>query len=73
MVQRCWPNPSTWTCQTLEALGENDRSSTGYLPKEVFETMANRFFGLPQENRSLAGSVPSTHRISIVRDRNIHP
>lgn len=37
----------------IEALGENDRSSTGYLPKEAFETMANRFFALP--NESVAG------------------
>ena len=37
----------------MEALGENDRSSTGYLPKEAFEAMANRFFAMP--NESIAG------------------
>jgi broad specificity phosphatase PhoE len=30
-----------------EEFGENDRSSTGYLPKEAFETMATRFFNNP--------------------------
>jgi broad specificity phosphatase PhoE len=29
--------------QTVEALGENDRSSTGFLPPPEFEAMANRF------------------------------
>lgn len=29
---------------TDEALGENDRSSTGYLPSTVFEATADRFF-----------------------------
>ena len=32
---------------TVEALGENDRSSTGYLPPAEFERLANRFFGEP--------------------------
>lgn len=32
---------------TIEALGENDRSSTGYLPPAEFEHMAERFFGEP--------------------------
>ncbi|OWJ67016.1 histidine phosphatase family protein [Inquilinus limosus] len=31
-------------------LGENDRSSTGYLPKLEFETMADAFFARPQES-----------------------
>jgi broad specificity phosphatase PhoE len=34
----------------LEELGENDRSSTGYLPKLEFETMADAFFARPQES-----------------------
>ena len=32
---------------TVEALGENDRSSTGYLPLAEFEQMADRFFAEP--------------------------
>jgi broad specificity phosphatase PhoE len=28
-------------------MGENDRSSTGFLPPDLFETMANRFFAEP--------------------------
>jgi broad specificity phosphatase PhoE len=31
-------------------LGENDRSSTGYLPKPDFETMADAFFAHPTES-----------------------
>ncbi len=34
-------------------LGENDRSSTGYLPRAAFEAMANRFFAEP--DASIAG------------------
>ncbi len=34
----------------MRALGENDRSSTGFLPKEDFETMATRFFNTPEES-----------------------
>lgn len=34
----------------LEELGENDRSSTGYLPKLEFEAMADAFFARPQES-----------------------
>ncbi|MGI3171553.1 histidine phosphatase family protein [Pseudooceanicola sp. C21-150M6] len=30
-----------------ERMGENDRSSTGFLPPDEFELMANRFFGDP--------------------------
>ena len=32
---------------TVEALGENDRSSTGFLPPAEFEQMADRFFAEP--------------------------
>lgn len=32
----------------LEDLGENDRSSTGYLPKLEFEAMADTFFARPE-------------------------
>lgn len=34
----------------LAALGENDRSSTGYLPKAEFEVVANQFFARPRES-----------------------
>lgn len=33
--------------QRISALGENDRSSTGYLPKDEFEAVAERFFAEP--------------------------
>ena len=32
----------------LAALGENDRSSTGYLPRAEFETVADAFFAQPE-------------------------
>jgi broad specificity phosphatase PhoE len=31
-------------------LGENDRSSTGYMPRAEFEAMADRFFANPDES-----------------------
>ena len=31
----------------LQELGENDRSSTGYLPREEFEATADQFFAHP--------------------------
>ena len=31
-------------------LGENDRSATGYLPREEFEAAANRFFAHPTQS-----------------------
>jgi broad specificity phosphatase PhoE len=31
----------------IDTLGENDRSATGVLPKDVFETAANEFFARP--------------------------
>ncbi len=34
----------------FEALGENDRSATGYLPKPEFEVVANEFFARPEES-----------------------
>ncbi|UXN74390.1 phosphoglycerate mutase family protein [Devosia sp. A8/3-2] len=30
------------------AMGENDRSATGFLPPELFEATADRFFGAPE-------------------------
>ena len=38
---------------THPGLGENDRSSTGYLAKPEFEAMANAFFAYPEQ--SVAG------------------
>jgi broad specificity phosphatase PhoE len=32
------------------AMGENDRSATGFLPPELFEATADRFFGQPQSS-----------------------
>ena len=32
----------------LDALGENDRSATGYLPKAEFEAVADAFFAQPE-------------------------
>lgn len=34
---------------TVGALGENDRSATGYLPRDAFEAMADGFFAAPDE------------------------
>jgi len=34
----------------VDDLGENDRSATGYLPKQEFETTADAFFAHPQES-----------------------
>jgi broad specificity phosphatase PhoE len=34
----------------IDNLGENDRSTTGYLPKPEFEAVADRFFASPDES-----------------------
>jgi broad specificity phosphatase PhoE len=34
----------------VEALGENDRSATGFLPPEEFERVADEFFGVPEKS-----------------------
>jgi broad specificity phosphatase PhoE len=36
--------------QALSTLGENDRSATGFLPREEFETVADQFFANPTQN-----------------------
>lgn len=41
------------------ALGENDRSTTGYLPPEEFEALADAFFARPEE--SVRGWEPAAH------------
>jgi broad specificity phosphatase PhoE len=42
---------------TRAELGENDRSATGYLPREEFEATADRFFECP--DRSVKGWEPA--------------
>ena len=34
----------------VDDLGENDRSATGYLPKQEFEATANAFYARPEES-----------------------
>ena len=34
----------------IDSLGENDRSATGYLPREEFEVVADEFFARPDES-----------------------
>lgn len=36
--------------ETDHAMGENDRSATGFLPPDAFEDAANRFFAHPEES-----------------------
>jgi broad specificity phosphatase PhoE len=36
--------------RTMHELGENDRSSTGYLPREAFEKLADDFFASPDSS-----------------------
>lgn len=43
----------------LPALHENDRSATGFLPPEEFETVADAFFARPDE--SIRGWEPARH------------
>jgi broad specificity phosphatase PhoE len=40
-------------CRCIPTLGENDRSSTGYLPRAEFEAVADAFFAHPE--RSVRG------------------
>ncbi|MBN8925478.1 MAG: histidine phosphatase family protein [Rhodospirillales bacterium] len=48
----------------LEALGENDRSATGYLPRAAFEAMADAFFAHPEESvRGWERAVDAQRRI----------
>lgn len=35
---------------TLQSLGENDRSATGFLPPDEFEKVADQFFAKPKES-----------------------
>ena len=53
-------------------LGENDRSATGYLPKEEFETTANLFFAHPEESvRGWERAIDAQRRISAAVERVI--
>jgi broad specificity phosphatase PhoE len=46
------------------ALGENDRSATGYLPKVEFEAVANQFFANPKQSiRGWEKAIDAQHRI----------
>ncbi|PZR00757.1 MAG: histidine phosphatase family protein [Cereibacter sphaeroides] len=48
-----------------EALGENDRSATGYLPGPEFEAMADAFFGSPEESvRGWERAIDAQSRVS---------
>ena len=40
----------TLPIKQIEALGENDRSATGYLPSDEFEAIADQFFAFPGES-----------------------
>ncbi len=52
------------TAIVIEALGENDRSATGYLPKPEFEIMANQFFARPEESiRGWERAIDAQNRI----------
>ena len=48
----------------VEALGENDRSATGLLPPDVFERVADHFFGSPDKSiRGWVRAVDAQSRI----------
>jgi broad specificity phosphatase PhoE len=50
--------------RTLAALGENDRSATGYLPRAEFETVADAFFANPEQSvRGWERAVDAQRRI----------
>ena len=53
-------------------LGENDRSTTGYLPKRDFEATANTFFARPEESvRGWERALDAQRRISVAVERVI--
>ena len=52
----------------IDGLGENDRSSTGYLPKAEFEAVADAFFARPEESvRGWERAVDAQRRIVAMR------
>lgn len=46
----CLASPRGLTVRTNAELGENDRSATGFLPRETFEAAADEFFARPDES-----------------------
>jgi broad specificity phosphatase PhoE len=53
----------------IAGLGENDRSSTGYLPTTEFETVADTFFARPEESvRGWERAVDAQRRIVMAVD-----
>ncbi len=51
--------------EVLAELGENDRSATGFLPPEEFETVADAFFAEPQTSvRGWERAVDAQNRIT---------
>lgn len=56
----------------VEALGENDRSATGYLPKGEFEAVADAFFAQPDDSvRGWERARDAQHRIVDAVERAI--
>jgi broad specificity phosphatase PhoE len=56
----------------LAALGENDRSATGYLPRAEFETVANAFFAQPEQSaRGWERAIDAQRRIVAAADHVI--
>ncbi len=54
---------------TLEALGENDRSATGFLPKPQFEALADAFFAQPEVSvRGWERAIDAQRRITAAFD-----
>ena len=54
----------------IPALGENDRSATGYLPKHDFEATADAFFARPEESvRGWERAVDAQRRIVAAIDQ----
>jgi broad specificity phosphatase PhoE len=50
---------------TMAALGENDRSATGYLPKPAFEALADQFFASPDQTiRGWERAIDAQRRIA---------
>ena len=55
------------------ALGENDRSATGYLPKPEFESVADAFFAHPNDSiRGWERAIDAQHRIVNATTRVLH-
>jgi hypothetical protein len=48
------------TVEVREAMNENNRSATGFLPSGEFETVANQFFAQPHAGDGSAQSMPSS-------------